>query len=64
MPRGWAGVMHKFNLDGYGLTLVDANGIVRGVNIHAKELKKLMKKLYPKTPKPKKGPKTQPKNSE
>ncbi len=55
MPSGWAGVADKFNLGGYGLTLVDADGIVRGVDLHAKELKKLMKKLYPKAPKPKEG---------
>ncbi len=55
MPGGWAGVMDKFNCDGYGLTLIDADGIVRGVDIHAKQLKKLMKKLYPKAAREKEG---------
>ena len=56
VPGGWTGVIDQFNLDGYGLTLVDADGIVRGVNIHSKQLKKLMKQLYPNAPKRKKAP--------
>ena len=47
VPGGWDEVMKKFNLSGYGLTLVDANGIVRGVSIHERELKKLLRELYP-----------------
>ena len=35
------------NLSGYGLTLVDAEGIVRGVSIHERELTKLLREMYP-----------------
>jgi len=48
--------MNKFNLHGYGLTLIDAKGTVRGVNIHGEELKKLLKTLYPKAGEDQKGP--------
>lgn len=47
IPGGWDDVMKKFNLSGYGLTLVDAGGIVRGVNIHERQLKKLLGEMYP-----------------
>jgi hypothetical protein len=50
IPGGWDDVVKKFNLTGYGLTLVDANGIVRGVKIHERELKRLMRELYPDVP--------------
>ncbi len=47
MPGGWDDVVKKFNLHGYGLSLVDGNGIVRGVSIHERDLKRLMGELYP-----------------
>ena len=46
-PDGWSGVMRRFNLGGYGLTLVDADGIVRGIDIRERDLTKLLKQLYP-----------------
>ena len=56
VPGGWEDVMRKFNLSGYGLTLVDAEGIVRGVSIHERELKKLLAEMYPKDGEGKKAP--------
>jgi hypothetical protein len=32
-------------LSGYGNILVDAKGIVRGVNLHGKELERLVKEI-------------------
>jgi hypothetical protein len=38
LPGGWSDTQRVFNLSGYGLVLVDANGIVRGVNLRGGEL--------------------------
>src|SRR5262249_353328 len=37
-PKGFHDVTRAFNLSGYGNVLVDAEGVVRGVNLHGKEL--------------------------
>jgi len=42
-PDGWNGVMRRFNLSGYGLTLVDKEGIVRGIHVHARDVERLLK---------------------
>lgn len=47
---GWAGVFNRFNLSGYGLSLVGPDGIVRGVDIHADDLDRLLKRLGPDHP--------------
>jgi hypothetical protein len=39
-PKGWDDPVHIFNLSGYGNIVVDAEGIVRGVNLHDKELER------------------------
>lgn len=44
-PAGWAGVGRTFNAGGYGLILVDSDGIVRGANIRAEEARKLLRKI-------------------
>ena len=44
--EGWVGVLHRFNVSGYGSIFVDADGIVRGIGIHAKDAERLYKQ-YP-----------------
>ncbi len=44
-PKGFQDVVHTFNLSGYGNIVVDAKGIVRGVNVHGKELERLAEKI-------------------
>jgi hypothetical protein len=40
--EGFNDTVHAFNLSGYGNIIVDAKGIVRGVNLHGKELERLV----------------------
>jgi hypothetical protein len=40
LPGGWSDAGRVFNLSGYGLVLVDARGIVRGVNLRGDDLEK------------------------
>jgi hypothetical protein len=40
LPGGWSDAGRIFNLSGYGLVLVDARGIVRGVNLRGDDLEK------------------------
>ena len=40
LPGGWSDAGRVFNLSGYGLVLVDAQGIVRGVNLRGDDLEK------------------------
>jgi hypothetical protein len=44
-PRGFHDMMHTFNLSGYGNVVVDAKGIVRGVNVHGRELERLVEEM-------------------
>jgi hypothetical protein len=41
-PKGFDDTVHAFNLSGYGNIAVDAKGIVRGVNMHGKQLERLV----------------------
>ncbi len=41
-PKGFQDTVRAFNLSGYGNVIVDAKGIVRGVNVHGKELERLL----------------------
>jgi hypothetical protein len=41
-PHGFNDTVHAFNLSGYGNVLVDAKGIVRGVDLHGEELERLV----------------------
>jgi hypothetical protein len=43
--KGFNDTVHAFNLSGYGNIIVDAKGIVRGVNLHGKELERLVEEI-------------------
>jgi len=43
--KGFEDTVHVFNLSGYGNVVVDAKGIVRGVNLHGKELERLLEAI-------------------
>jgi len=44
-PKGFRDTMHAFNLSAYGNVIVDAKGIVRGVNLHEKDLERLLEEI-------------------
>jgi len=44
LPNGMKDTERMFNLDGYGLTLVDPNGIVRGIHIYGDDVTELLEK--------------------
>ena len=44
-PKGFDDTVHAFNLSGYGNIIVDAKGIVRGVNLHEKELERVLEAI-------------------
>jgi hypothetical protein len=44
-PNGFKDTVQTFNLSGYGNVLVDAKGIVRGVNLRGKELERQMEEI-------------------
>jgi hypothetical protein len=44
-PNGFKDTVRAFNLSGYGNVIVDAKGIVRGVNLHGEELERLLEKI-------------------
>lgn len=46
MPNGFKDTQRLFNLDGYGLTLVGPDGIVRGIDIREDDVKELLSKIY------------------
>ncbi len=45
MSGGWNDAVRTFNVSGYGNIVVDAKGIVQGVNVHGKELEKLVEEM-------------------
>lgn len=45
LPNGFKDTQRLFNLDGYGLTLIDPEGIVRGVDIGDEEARELLSKI-------------------
>jgi len=45
LPHGFEDCQRTFNLDGYGLTLVGPDGIVRGVDVHPSEVARLLGNL-------------------
>jgi hypothetical protein len=49
LPGGWNDVMHVFNVGGYSTIAVDARGIVRGTNLHAQEVERVVGKLMEET---------------
>ena len=44
-PNGFKDTVHAFNLSAYGNVIVDAKGIVRGENLHEKELERLLEEV-------------------
>lgn len=40
--NGFNDVKHAFNASGYGNIVVDAKGVVRGINVHGTELERLV----------------------
>ena len=45
LPGGWNDSARSFNLNGYGLVLVDGKGIVRKINPRGDELKAAVQKV-------------------
>jgi hypothetical protein len=43
--KGFDDTVHAFNLSGYGNIVVDAKGIVRGVNVHGKQLERVVEAM-------------------
>jgi hypothetical protein len=46
LPHGFDDSQRLFNLDGYGLTLIGPDGIVRGVDIRPEEVEPLLSQIY------------------
>jgi hypothetical protein len=44
-PKGLQDTIRAFNLSAYGNVIVDAKGIVRGVNLHDKDLERLLEEV-------------------
>jgi hypothetical protein len=44
-PNGFKDTVQAFNLSAYGNVIVDAKGIVRGVNLHEKDLERLLEEI-------------------
>jgi hypothetical protein len=44
-PNGFKDTVHAFNRSAYGNIIVDAKGIVRGVNLHGKDLERLLEEI-------------------
>jgi hypothetical protein len=42
VPHGWDNIGWMFNLDGYSLSLVGPDGIVRAVDVQPDEIEKMM----------------------
>ena len=45
VPNGFKDMMRSFNHSGYGNIIVDAKGIVRGVNLHGQDLERLLEEI-------------------
>ena len=41
-PKGFTDTMRAFNVSGYGNIIIDAEGLVRGVNVHGEALEQLV----------------------
>ena len=44
-PNGFKDTVQTFNLSGYGNVIVDAKGIVRGVNLDGKDLERQLEEI-------------------
>jgi len=45
LAKGWADAVRMLNAPGYGNVVVDGKGIVRGVNVHGKDLEDLVRRV-------------------
>jgi hypothetical protein len=45
LAKGWTDAARLFNAPGYGNILVDGKGIVRGMNLHGKDLENLVRQV-------------------
>ena len=45
LTKGFDDAQRRFNLDGYGLTLIGPDGIVRGVDVRADDVEELLRKM-------------------
>jgi hypothetical protein len=48
VPNGWDGVIERFNIDGYGLTLIDDKGKVVAKDVRHNDLDALLQQIYSK----------------
>jgi len=48
LPHGFDDTQTLFNVDGYGLTLIGPDGIVRGVDLRPEGVSELLAKIYTK----------------
>lgn len=46
LPNGMQDTGRMFNLHGYGLSLIDPDGIVRGIDIVPEQVEELLQKIY------------------
>jgi hypothetical protein len=44
-PNGFNDTVRAFNVSGYGNIVVDVKGVVRGVNVHGKDLERLIEEI-------------------
>jgi hypothetical protein len=44
-PKGFNDTVHAFNLSTYANVIVDAKGIVRGVDVHDQDLERLLEEI-------------------
>ena len=44
-PKGFNDTMRAFNVSGYGNIVIDADGLVRGVNLHGDALEQLIAEI-------------------
>ena len=49
-PQGFAGVMHRLNISGYGLTLIAPDGKVLAKGIRIDEAERLLERLFARVP--------------
>jgi hypothetical protein len=46
VPNGWDEVIERFNIDGYGLTLIDNKGKVVAKDVRHGDLDRLLQQMY------------------
>jgi hypothetical protein len=46
LPKGFEDTQRLFHMDGYGLTLIGPDGIVRGIDLQPEKLDELLANIY------------------